>query len=115
MDDLLLEGAVEAFDDAVGLGFADESETGRKAVVAALALEVVGEILAAVIVAQFDAAGGLRRGRAEDARDRPPKGVWPFFVSFTTSPAWRGGRGRGWLGMVLGESILGMERDWPTV
>ena len=51
------------------VSFADESETGRKAVVAALALEVVGEILAAVIVAQFDAAGGLRRGRAEDARD----------------------------------------------
>ena len=27
-DDLLLEGAVEAFDDAVGLGFAGEGEAG---------------------------------------------------------------------------------------
>ena len=28
VDDLLLEGAVEAFDDAVGLGLADEGEAG---------------------------------------------------------------------------------------
>jgi hypothetical protein len=69
VDDLLLEGAVKAFDDAVGFGFADESETGREAVEAALALEVVGEILAAVIVAQFDALGGLGRGGAEDPRN----------------------------------------------
>ena len=36
---------------------------------AALALEVVGEILAAVIVAEFDAAGGPGGARAEDAGD----------------------------------------------
>ena len=32
VDDLLLERAVEAFDDAVVLGFADEGETGREGV-----------------------------------------------------------------------------------
>jgi hypothetical protein len=65
VDDLLFEGAVEAFDDTVGLRLADECETGHKAVKAVLALEVVGEVLAAVIVAQFDAAG--RRGRRHSA------------------------------------------------
>ena len=70
VDDLLLEGAVEAFDDAVGLGLADERETGREAVKAALALEVVGEVLAAVIVAQFDAAGGIGGAGAEDVGER---------------------------------------------
>ena len=61
VDDLLLEGAVEAFDDAVGFGFADEGKAGREAVEAALTLEPIGEVWAAVLLAsrmaQFDAAG----------------------------------------------------------
>ncbi len=32
VDDLLLEGAVEAFDDSVGFGFAEQGEAGGKAV-----------------------------------------------------------------------------------
>ena len=41
VDDLLLEGAVKALDDAVGFGFAEESEAGDKAVEAGVGLEVV--------------------------------------------------------------------------
>ena len=59
-DDLLLEGAVEAFDAAVGLGFAEQGEAGNKAVAVGVGLEVVGEILGAGVVAQLDAAGGVR-------------------------------------------------------
>lgn len=70
VDDLLLEGAVKAFDDAVGLGLADEGETGREAMKATLALEVVGEVLAAVIVAQLDAAGRIGAAGAEDVGER---------------------------------------------
>ena len=69
VDDLLLEGAVEPLYHAVGLGFADEGEAGREPMVAALALEVVGQVLAAVVVAEFDAAGGIGGGAAEDAKD----------------------------------------------
>ena len=71
VDDLLLEGAVKALDDAVGLGFAEEGEAGDKAVEACVGLEEVGEVLGAVVVAQFDAAGGLEIGRAS-CRER----VW---------------------------------------
>ena len=58
--DLLLEGAAEAFDDAVGLGFAEQGEAGDKAAAAGVGLEAVGEILGAGVVAQLDAAGGVR-------------------------------------------------------
>ena len=58
VDDLLLEGAVEAFDDAVGFGFAEQGEAWGKAVEAGVGLEVVGEVLGAVVVAQLDAARG---------------------------------------------------------
>ena len=51
VDDLLFDGAVEAFDHAVGLRLTDEGEARGKAVEAALPLEVVGEVLAAVVVA----------------------------------------------------------------
>jgi hypothetical protein len=67
MDDLLLEGAVEAFDHTIGLGFADEGEAGSEAVEAALALEVIGEVLAAVVVSEFDAARDPCGAGAEDA------------------------------------------------
>ena len=50
VDDLFLECAVEVFDHAVGLGLADEGEARGEAVEAALALEVIGEVLDAVIV-----------------------------------------------------------------
>ena len=62
MNDLFVEGAIEAFDDSVGFRLADEGEAGGEAVEAALALEVVGQILGAVIVAQFDAAGDIAGG-----------------------------------------------------
>ena len=68
VDDLSLEGAVGAFDDAVGLRFAEEGEAGDKAVEASVGLEEVGEILGAVVVALLDAAGGVRDG-AEGAGD----------------------------------------------
>ena len=61
VDDLLLVGAVEAFDDAVGFRFAEEGEAGDKAVDAGVGLEEVGKVLGAVVVAQLDAAGGVRR------------------------------------------------------
>ena len=51
VDDLLFDGAVEAFDYAVGLRLTDEGEARGKAVEAALPLEVVSEVLAAVVVA----------------------------------------------------------------
>ena len=62
VDDLLLESAVEAFDDAVGFGFAEEGETGGKAVEAGVGLEEVGEVLGAVVVAQLDPARGVGGG-----------------------------------------------------
>lgn len=74
VDDLLFDRAVEAFDDAVGFRLADEGEAGGEAMEAALALEVVGEVLAAVLLAsrmaQFDAPGDVRPARAEEAGDR---------------------------------------------
>ena len=69
VDELLFDRAIEAFDAAVGFGFPDEGEAGREAVKAALALEPVREVLAAVIVTPFDAAGGVRGARAKDAGD----------------------------------------------
>ena len=67
VDDLLLEGAVEAFDDAVGFGFSEQGEAGGKAVEAGVGLEVVGEVLGAVVVAQLDAARGT--GEAWDTAE----------------------------------------------
>src|SRR2546430_8327157 len=58
VDDLLLEGAVEALDDAVGFRFAEQGEAGGKTVEAGVGLEEVGEILGAVVMAQLDAAPG---------------------------------------------------------
>ena len=74
MDDLLLECAVEAFDDAVDLGLADEGEAGDEAVEAAWPLEVLGEVLAAVVVAQLEAAGGVGQAGAEDSVHRLGEG-----------------------------------------
>ena len=64
MADLFLEGAVEAFDDAVGFRFTEAGEAGDQAVAAAGGWEVVGEVLGAVVVAQLDAAGGAGHAAA---------------------------------------------------
>ena len=92
VDDLFLEGAVEAFDDAVGLGFAEEGEAGGKAVVAGVGLEVVAQILGAVVVAQLDAARGAGHA-AEGAREglrgkgvMRGKGVRRIFLLFLLPP-----------------------------
>jgi len=77
VDDLLLEGTVEALDDAVGLRLAEEGEAGDKAVEAGVGLEEVVEVLAAVVMAQLDAAGGLglaAEHRAEGLGDGFPGG-----------------------------------------
>jgi hypothetical protein len=58
VDDLFFDRAVKAFDDIVGFGLADEGEARGKAVEAALALEVVGEVLAAPSLPSFSV--GLR-------------------------------------------------------
>ena len=70
VDDLLLECAVEALDDAVGLRLADVGEARGEAVEAALPLEVIGGVLAAVVVAQLNAPGRAGLARAEDALHR---------------------------------------------
>ena len=59
VDDLFFDGAVEAFDHAVGFGLADEGEARGEAMKAALSLEVVGEILAAMVMPELDATGGI--------------------------------------------------------
>src|SRR5205085_10562754 len=78
VDDLLLEGAVEALDDAVGLRFAQQGETGGKAMEAGVGLEEVGEILGAMVVAQLDAARGVldaAEGGGDGLGERFPGGV----------------------------------------
>src|SRR3954468_22245979 len=58
MHDLLLQRAEEALDDAVRLGLADEGEARRHAPEPDLLLEDVGHEVAAVVVAERQAAGG---------------------------------------------------------
>lgn len=67
INELLLGGAIEAFDRAVDLEFADKGKAGGKAMEAVLPLEVGGEVLAAVVVAQLDIAGGVGLGGAKGA------------------------------------------------
>ena len=57
--DLLLEGAEEPLDDAVGLRLTDEGVAGPRAPGLDLVLEVFGHKGAPVVVAQFEAAGGV--------------------------------------------------------
>ena len=60
MHDLLLEGAEEPLDDAIGLGLADECRARRDTPRAELPLEVLGHEVAAVVVAERQAAGSAR-------------------------------------------------------
>src|SRR5215210_6681260 len=58
VDGLLLQRAEEALDDAIRLGLSDEGVARRYAPEADLLLEVVGHEVAAVVVAEREAAGG---------------------------------------------------------
>src|ERR1035437_4642115 len=67
IDDLLLEGAEEAFGHAIGLGLADEGKARGHAPELDLVLEVISHELASVIVAKRDipsptGGGGAERG-----------------------------------------------------
>src|SRR5512135_1375647 len=62
MDDLLLEGPVEALGDPVGLGLLDEGVAGMDAPERDLTGEVVGQVLGAVIHTQSQAAGDAGGG-----------------------------------------------------
>ena len=63
VDGLLLEGAVEAFGDAVGLRLLDEGEAGRDAPVPDLVQEVIGEVLRSVILGRPRFSWTLKRRR----------------------------------------------------
>ena len=76
--DLLLEGAEEALDDAVGLGLGDEGETGGDAPEPDLLLEMLGHEVGAVVVAQREAAGGVGAEFAELLADRHADGLGGF-------------------------------------
>ncbi|MCS6930988.1 MAG: hypothetical protein NZM27_02115, partial [Acetobacteraceae bacterium] len=65
MDDLLLQGPEQSLDDAVRLGFSDEGVAWRDAPEPGLLLEVVGHEVAAMVVAEREAAGGARGKMAE--------------------------------------------------
>jgi len=69
VDGLLLEGPVEAFRDAVGLGLLDEGEGRGEAPEADLVEEVVGQVLRAVVHAQRDAASDVAADGPEDILD----------------------------------------------
>src|SRR4051794_15328054 len=58
VDGLLLQRAEEPLDDAVRLGFTDEGVARRDAPEPGLLLEVLGHEVAAVVVAEREAAGG---------------------------------------------------------
>src|SRR6185437_15863313 len=70
MHDLLLEGAEEALDDAVGLGLADEGVAGGHAPEADLVVEMVREERAAMVVSQRHATGSAGAAMAEHFPDR---------------------------------------------
>jgi hypothetical protein len=88
VDDLLLERPEQAFDDAVGLGLADEGVTGRQAPEADLFLEVVGHEGAAMVVADGDAARCVLGQVAELGPDSHAQGVDGLRPpSLTTGPS----------------------------
>ena len=64
MDDLLLEGAVEALGDAVGLRLGDEREAGRDAPKAQLIEEMVREVLRPMVHPDRQAARNVSSDRA---------------------------------------------------
>src|SRR6266545_1602098 len=68
-DDLFLQGSDEALGDAVGFRLADEGEAGRHTEKRELVLEVLGHERAAVVMAEEDAAGGIRADGSKDLAD----------------------------------------------
>src|SRR4029453_7357555 len=77
MHDLLLQRAEEALYDAVRLGLADEGVARRHAPEPDLLLEGVGHEVAAVVVAERQAAGGPGAEVAEPPAGRPPRRAVP--------------------------------------
>lgn len=69
VEELFFQGAVEALRHPIGLGLLDEGEAGGDPPVLDLVLEVVGEVLGAMIHAQRQATGHLRGDRAVEARE----------------------------------------------
>ena len=59
VDDLLLHRSEEPLDDAIRFGLADEGVARRDAPEPGLLLEVLGHEVAAVVVAEREAAGGV--------------------------------------------------------
>src|SRR5215213_9015701 len=95
VDGLLLQRAEEALDDAIRLGLSDEGVARRHAPEADLLLEVVGHEVAAVVMAQREAAGCTGAEMAEDLAHqrllwwslRPPElATSPGEGPSTTSP-----------------------------
>src|SRR4051794_8983222 len=67
--EVLLQGANEAFGDAVAFGLADEGGRALEAEEADLVLEVAGQVVGAVVVAQGETLGAVPLDAAEVAQD----------------------------------------------
>src|SRR3712207_8679860 len=78
MHDLLSERAEESLDDAIGLRLSDEGVARRHAPEPDLLLEVVGHEVAAVIVAEREAAGGAGGEVTELPADGHAEGLGGF-------------------------------------
>ena len=104
-EQVLLQDADEALDAAVALGLADERGRAFEAEEVELALEVVGDELAAVIVAEPGAGGDGFAERAEAVApcavfltappsepDFPPPGARPGAAAPGPRSGWPGGR-----------------------
>src|SRR3954466_1961854 len=68
-EEVLLQGADEAFGDAVALGLADEGGRALDAKKGDLVLEVAGHVVRAVVVAEGETLGGVLFDAAEVAQD----------------------------------------------
>src|SRR5215211_8725977 len=75
VDGLLFQRAEEALDDAVRFRLADEGVARRQAPEPGLSLEAVGHEVAAVVVAECEAAGGTGGEAAELLADRHAEGL----------------------------------------
>src|SRR5512135_139381 len=75
MDDLLLEGSVEALGNTIGLGLLNEGVAGMDAPERDLLGEMVGQVLAAVIHAQGQTAGDAGGGGAIKGGQRQGDGL----------------------------------------
>src|SRR5690242_21733316 len=68
-EEVLLQGANEAFGDAIALRLADEGGRALEAEEADLVLEVAGQVVGAMVVAQGEALGHVLLDAAEMAQD----------------------------------------------